>query len=192
MTALRIAFKEWAVICRALAEGRQALILRKGGIAEEGGSFRVEHARFWLYPTGAHQQEAGIVAEARPLLERALHDRPPEGQVRLSHFAESPCAYFVDDLDRALSLQGLHLWSRQTVEARFQYRRPGLFVLPVRVYRVAAPHDLSETAEYAGCKSWVDLGRELSDEGATPVLSEEAFDGTVNTLDRLLEPTALA
>ena len=30
---LRHAFKEWAVICKALAEGRQALILRKGGIA---------------------------------------------------------------------------------------------------------------------------------------------------------------
>ena len=38
---LKDAFKEWAVICRALAEGRQALILRKGGIAEAGGDFRV-------------------------------------------------------------------------------------------------------------------------------------------------------
>jgi len=28
------AFKEWAVICRALAVGKQSLLLRKGGIAE--------------------------------------------------------------------------------------------------------------------------------------------------------------
>jgi hypothetical protein len=192
MTTLGIAFKEWAVICRALAEGQQALILRKGGIAEVGGAFRVEHARFWLYPTWAHQQEAGIVPEARALLEQALRDRPAEGVVPLTHFAESPCAYFVDDLDRALRLEGLHLWSRQTVEARFHYRRPGLFVLPVRVWRAATTHELAETHAYAGCKSWVELGPPLSVDGATPVLSEEAFDATVNVLDHLLEPTALA
>ena len=59
------AFKEWAVICRALAEGKQALILRKGGIAETGGEFAVEHTRFWLFPTYTHQQRDGIRPEAK-------------------------------------------------------------------------------------------------------------------------------
>src|SRR5689334_5061116 len=185
MTSLGRAFKEWAVICRALAAGRQALILRKGGIAEPGGSFRVEQQRFWLYPTYAHQQEGGIVAEARPLLDEALRDRPGEGVVRLAHFAESPCVYFVEDLEKVLRLEGLHLWSRTTVEARFHYRRPGLFVLPVRIYRAATVHELPETAGYAGCKSWVELGRDLDTSGATAVLSESAFDAVLNTLDRL-------
>ena len=48
---LHWALKEWAVICRALAEGRQSLLLRKGGIAEAGGAFQVEQPRFWLLPT---------------------------------------------------------------------------------------------------------------------------------------------
>jgi hypothetical protein len=192
MSTLSVAFKEWAVIAQALAAGRQALILRKGGIAEERGGFRVEHARFWLYPTYVHQQEAGVVAEALPLLEEARRERPAEGIVRLGHYALVPCVYHVDDLDKLLRLEGLHLWSRQTVEARFHYRSPGLFVLPVRIYRAAQVHDLPETAGYTGCKSWVALDRELSTEGATPVLTEEAFDAVVNTLDRLLEPTALA
>jgi len=48
---LRHALKEWAVTCRALAEGRQAILLRKGGIGEAGGAFQVEHTRFWLLPT---------------------------------------------------------------------------------------------------------------------------------------------
>ena len=61
---LNIAFKEWAVVCRALAEGRQALILRKGGIAETGGQFSPEHSRFWLYPTFAHEKPEGIKPEA--------------------------------------------------------------------------------------------------------------------------------
>ena len=61
---LKYAFKEWADICRALALGRQAIILRKGGIAERGGSFQAEHTRFWLYPTYVHQQRSGIRPEA--------------------------------------------------------------------------------------------------------------------------------
>ena len=40
---LNVAFKEWAVVCQALAAGRQSVILRKGGIAEEGGIFRPEY-----------------------------------------------------------------------------------------------------------------------------------------------------
>ena len=67
---LNHAFKEWAIICQALAEGRQALILRKGGIAESTGEFQLEQMRFWLFPTYVHQQRSGIKPEALPVLER--------------------------------------------------------------------------------------------------------------------------
>ncbi len=192
MSGLRHAFKEWAVICRALAEGRQSLILRKGGIAEEGGRFRVEHTRFWLYPTYAHQQKAGIIEEAAPLLEQAEAGRPPEGVVRLSHFVEVPGVYHVHDVVGAWKLEGLHCWSRETVAARFAYRSPGLFVLPARVYRAAQTFELPETPYYAGCKSWVELERELPTDGATPVLGDEEFGKLLRILDHLLQPTAWA
>ena len=42
---IRHAFKEWAVICKVLAEGRQALILRKGGIAERFQRFYLERVQ---------------------------------------------------------------------------------------------------------------------------------------------------
>jgi hypothetical protein len=179
---LRHAFKEWAVICRALAEGKQAIILRKGGITEEGGSFRVEHDRFWLYPTYVHQQKGGIQAAALPLLEQAEAKRPPPGIVRLTHFAELAQVCHLADLDVILRLQDLHCWSEETVHARFAYRKPGLFVLAVRVYRAADEHDLAETAEYAGCKSWVELDRELPTEGATGVLDSQSFDDVLQVL----------
>ena len=51
-----IAFKEWAVTVRALAEGEQLLTLRKGGIREPEQHFRLEHERFFLYPTFDHQR----------------------------------------------------------------------------------------------------------------------------------------
>src|SRR5580658_2611839 len=104
MNTLRIAFKEWAVICRALAEGRQALILRKGGVAETGGVFQPEHSRFWLYPTFVHQQREGIKPEALPLWQAVNSERPPEGRLRLTHFAEVSGTFFLHRLDQALAL----------------------------------------------------------------------------------------
>ena len=119
---LKHAFKEWAVICKALAEGRQALILRKGGIEEPEGDFQVEHTRFWLFPTYVHQQSAGLQERALPLLKEALAEKPPTGVVRLSHFAEITGVYRLRDLPPALLLAHLHLWSNDTVAKRFEYR----------------------------------------------------------------------
>jgi hypothetical protein len=189
---LKHAFKEWAVICRALALGRQAIILRKGGIAETGGEFQVEHSRFWLYPTYVHQQRDGIQPEAVPLLEQAETERPAPGMIRLTHFAEVPGVYHVHDLFPALLLAPLHIWSEETVRKRFEYRQPGLYVLPVRVYRAERSFELIEPPAYAGCRSWVELEQELPTTGAVPVLDDDAFRDVQIKLDRLLNPTALA
>src|SRR5262249_37938185 len=119
-------------------------------------------------------------------------DRPPPGMVHLSHFAEVTGVYHVHALLPALLLGHLHLWSERTVESRFSYRRPGLYVMPVRVSRAAEVFELPDTPEYQGCRSWVDLGRELPTEGAVPVLDDEAYHDLERTLDLLLNPTALA
>ncbi len=175
MTGLRHAFKEWAVICQALAEGRQSLILRKGGIAESQGTFAVEQRRFWLYPTYVHQQESAVVEEALPLLRRAETERPPAEVVRLSLFAEVVGIYHLHDVVGVLKLEGLHVWSRDTVVNRFLYREPCLFVLAVRVYRAPKPVELPE----------------LSTGGAASALHERAFQDVLRELERRLEPTAL-
>jgi hypothetical protein len=188
---LQHAFKEWAVICRALGEGRQALILRKGGIAEDGGEFAVRHNRFWLYPTYTHQQRGGIQEEARPLLAAVEKDRPPPGVVRLSHFAEVAGIYHVKAIAPALLLAHLHIWSDDVVRKRFAYRTPGLYVLVVRVWKAATVTELTEGPEQVGCRSWVELDRPLPTDGATPVLGEESVRQVHQSLDLLLNPTAL-
>ncbi|MBY0523741.1 MAG: DUF1802 family protein [Gemmataceae bacterium] len=188
---LKHAFKEWAVICQALATGRQAFILRKGGIAEANDTFEMEHTRFWLFPTYVHQQRDGIKPDALPHLEQAEKEKPPAGTVRLTHFVEVPGLYHVRALHAALILDHLHLWSEATVRKRFDYRVPGLYVLPARVYQAAQAFEIPDTPHYAGCKSWVELDQELSTEGATPVLDEVAFREIVRSLEGLLNPTAL-
>src|SRR5262249_44922305 len=189
---MRHALKEWAAICKALAEGRQALILRKGGVAEPAGEFELRHTRFWLFPTYVHQQLDGLQEHARPLLEQAEAEKPPPGVVRLTHFAEVSGLYRIRDLPPALLLAHLHLWSDETVAKRFPCRVPGLCGLALRVWEAAGVFELPETAYSQGCRSWVELERDLPTEGATPVLPEKALEDLHRQLDLLLNPTALA
>jgi hypothetical protein len=186
---LQHAFKEWAVICEALGQGKQTIILRKGGIAEE---FAVEETRFWLYPTYVHQQNDGIQDEAKPLLEQVLANHPPAGKVRLHYWAELTGAYQIRDELPALLLSHLHFWSEEAVRKRFNYRTPGLFALVVRVHRLPKPHEIDELPAYEGCRSWVTLERELSTAGSTPVLDDDSFHIVQKQLDMLLSPTAFA
>ncbi len=171
--------------------GEQSLLLRKGGSAESDGDFALEHARFWLLPTYTHQQEqGGLQEDAAPLLAEALAQRPPTGVLRLTHFAEVLGVYHVKAVMPALLLQHLHCWSAATVEKRFHYRTPGLFVLPVRVWKAAEVYELPDRAEYAGCRTWVELERPLSTAGATPALPEQSIANLRDSLDLLLNPTA--
>lgn len=166
---LNIAFKEWAAVCEALATGRQSLILRKGGIHEEGDTFRPEHARFWLYPTHFHeQQQAGIKSEERALLQAAEVVRPSFGFVRISHFVDVTDVQFCEELDDVLKLDAEHIWSEATVRQRFAYRTPGLYVFRVNVFRTE-PVEIIDRPEYAGCKTWVPLAIDLPTGGAIPV-----------------------
>lgn len=184
---LGVALKEWGAVCGAILSGRQSLLLRKGGVAEDG--FRLEATRFFLYPTFVHQQEAGIKDDARPLLDDAVARHRP-GRVAIEGWAEVTGIYLVRDRLSAHLISHLHVMSDDAVEKRFQYRDPGLQVLAVRAYRLPAAIEIVETDEQRGCKSWVPLSPELSIEGSTPVLSDEHHRDVVVQLDTLLRPTA--
>ena len=174
-----IGFKEWALVCDALGRGEQSIILRKGGIAEAGGAFRPEHDRFWLYPTHFHeQQQAGVKPAYHTLLSDAEADRPPAGAVRFSHYVHVTAVYHLTDLDTALALDALHVWTAETVAQRFHYRRPGLYLLVVRAFATPEPVAVPEHPEYAGCKTWVELLTAPpagADAGAVPVIGDEEW-----------------
>ena len=189
---LQHAFKEWAVICEALGQGMQSLILRKGGIDEQTGQFAVDHPRFWLYPTYLHQQNDGIQDDARPLLTQVEANRPPAGIIRLQMFAEVETVYRIREELPALLLSHLHCWSEETVRKRFNYRELGLYLLVVRVHRVPKPHEIADLPAYEGCRTWVDLETPLSTHGWTPVLDDANFRLVQKQLDMLLSPTAFA
>jgi hypothetical protein len=155
--SVRTAFKEWAAICRALAAGRQDVILRKGGIVEPGGAFRPEHARFLLLPTFLHQSPESLVPEARDLLEGIDDDRPAEGTVRFTHLAEVVASHRITDRGALDSFRGRHVWAEGVVDERFHRWRDELHVLEVAVAPLPSPVTLPWRDAYGGCRSWVEI-----------------------------------
>lgn len=170
------AFKEWAAVCEALAAGRQTIILRKGGIHEEIQGFRIAaHRGFWLYPTNFHQLAEDLTSDAGEYINRAATAVPPPGQIRLRLFAELHWLTELTTEQAALRLADLHVWSEATVRRRFAYRHPLLFLLGVRVYSLKEHVLVPESAQLAGCKSWVTLPEPISTEGLQPVVSESEW-----------------
>jgi hypothetical protein len=162
-----IAYKEWAGVCRALGEGRQTILLRKGGVAESGGVFRPEFTEFWMYPTHLHEAQQGL---------RDEFAAPPgptsPGSVRLELRAVASLFAWVDDLDAALRLSEFHVLTEETVRKRFAYRMPGLWVLDIRAYRAASAVELPILPEHAGCRTWVPLDPAPAAMPLTPVLPD--------------------
>ena len=153
----RTAFKEWAAICRALARGRQDVILRKGGIVEPGGAFRVDHREFLLFPTFLHQSAESLVPEARDLLEDIDADVPPPGTVVFRHRASVTDVRQVRSLGDVAAFRHRHVWSDAVVAERFHRWKEELHVLVVDVCPLSAPLVVPWHDDYGGCRSWVHL-----------------------------------
>ena len=198
-----IALKEWAVTVRALAEGDQLVTLRKGGIREDGKHFEIEHDRFFLYPTFDHQRSDLVRQAHRPELDRALEEgvwpdgTPPAraldadggiGQperVRLRAWAEVAASYLVTDPRAVEALSPYYVWTTDYAEKRLRWKpRHPLHVILLRAYRIPRPVTVRVRDEYGGCRSWLEVQRDLPFEG-TPVLSDEEFERAAEEVERI-------
>ena len=173
---MRSAFKEWAIIADALARGEQILILRKGGLREGKEGFQVEQPEFLIFPTLFHQQRESVLPAAQKRFDEIAPGLAPAHRLRLECFARVVAWQRLESLAAAERLRGQHVWRDEVVAERFDWGRARqIHALAVRVYRLAAPVELPMRPEYGGCKSWVELDRDISIEGATPALDDQAF-----------------
>ena len=197
------AFKEWAVTVRALAEGEQLITLRKGGIREDNKHFEIEHDRFFLYPTFDHQQGNLVRESHRPELGRALEEgvwtdgEPPASaldsptgvpqpeRVRIRAWAEVAASYLITDPRAVDALSPFYVWTTDYAEKRLRWkRRHPLHVILLRTYRIPRPVTVKVRDEYLGCRSWIDIHRELPFEG-TPVLADEEFERAAEEIEAI-------
>ncbi|MBI1374156.1 MAG: DUF1802 family protein [Phycisphaera sp.] len=181
---LHMALKEWSIVCDLLSEGRLALLLRKGGIHEDEGAgvFRLEHPRFALFPSWAHQKPTAIKAEHRDRV--VVLSEPAE--IPLTAIGEAARIWEVPSRERFETLDDLHCWTAEHLDMRFNYKpdRP-LYLMAVRCATLNEPRVIPNTWEYGGCKSWVPLATEhgVDDTRVTPALSDAAFAAIAARVD---------
>ena len=80
--------KEWATVVKALENGDQCVILRKGGILETASGFKIESKKFVLFPTYEHQEKNHIKPEFHNYLEIVKQTEPQNNHNTITSFAE--------------------------------------------------------------------------------------------------------
>jgi hypothetical protein len=162
-----VGFKEWALVCAALGDGRQSVIVRKGGIAEGRGGFQFRQREFFLFPTFFHEQLG------RTRLPNATLPEQLPNEIEIHFCARIEEARLVEDWEQARALEPLHILQESVVQERFEYdEAPGVQVALVRVFRLETPWRFSDAARYGGCRSWVDLPEPPANLQLLPVLDD--------------------
>ena len=177
MNILMIALKEWAIICKALEDGKQMLLLRKGGIMEYRKGFEVKHNEFLLYPTFEHQSIESIKAEYKEKIKEILEEQNKSYNNNnrkkidkdnknfntasnniIKLLAKVEDVIEISDKFTLSELRDYHIWSDEYVTMRMNYNpsKP-MNVLLLRIYKIRKPLIVDINDKWAGCKSWIDI-----------------------------------
>jgi hypothetical protein len=153
-----IAFKEWDIVCKALEEGRQSLIMRKGGIHEGREGFSFAHDEFVLFPTRFHAQGdyvkiPGVVTKP----EWEVGD-----EVVINSKVKVEKAVTLTDWDEVALLADQHIWTEETIRDRFFWEGKGMasgsiHVAYVEVEKLKDSVRFNYAQKHGGCRSWVEI-----------------------------------
>jgi hypothetical protein len=182
------ALKEWAVVCKALEEGRQVLLLRKGGILEYRQGFQVRHDRFLIFPTYEHQSKDHLQADYAERLDEVLKDQPAIGTNRITSYAEAIEVKEITDRMALRTLAKYHIWNERYVNARMDYnpKKPMSAIL-LRVYKLENPILIENKQEWVGCRSWIPLDIDVS---GRPIMDDLEFNTIASEVKGVLSIAA--
>lgn len=181
MNIVMIALKEWAIVCKALEDGKQMLLLRKGGIMEYRKGFEVKHNEFLLYPTFEHQSVESIKIEYKEKLKEILEEQNKyynnnnnnnnrkeidkdnknfntSSNNIIKLLAKVEDVIEISDKLILSELRDYHIWSDEYVTMRMNYNpsKP-MSILLLRIYKLRKPLIVDINDRWAGCKSWIDI-----------------------------------
>ena len=149
-------YKEWVAVCDALLDGRQQLLLRKGGIHEGRKGFSFLHDSFVLFPTRFHAQ-AAQVRDPRPF-EGKMREWEVGEAVSFEIWCEAVWARTLAEWSQVKALEPFHIWTEDLVRERFDCGDvQQIHCALVRVYRISEPFILPYAKGYGGCRTWVNL-----------------------------------
>jgi hypothetical protein len=181
------AFKEWQVVCDALASGRQSILLRKGGIHEGRAGFSFAHESFFLFPTRFHSQADHVREGLAPAL--------PEWQngdiLHITHHITALRAVTLTSWGDVAALSPFHIYTEETVRQRFDWEGKGMsagsiHVALVEVRTLPTPLQLTYQPSFGGCRSWIQIPSPTDLQPTSwPLVSHPDHLAAVNSL---LEP----
>lgn len=174
-TTTNAALKEWNVAVNALANGDTIVLLRKGGIREEGGRFTVEHRQVLLYPTFEHQKPDLLKPEYVTQVQVVDSGWHPD-RIKISSFAEITKILQVNDESILNKLFLYHIWNDKFVSDRLKWKpRQPLYILLLRTYKLSQVYEIFYRPEYGSCRSWISLDKLINIKGLTPVLNDNDY-----------------
>lgn len=183
------ALKEWAIAVKALEQGQTILLLRKGGIREEGGNFTVEHRQVLLYPTLEHQDSNLLKSDYTTQAQTITAEHHCD-QIKMSSWANITHIFSlkVPIADSILSqLYPLHIWTTEWVNERLNYKpNQPLYILLLRTYLLPQVLSIPYDSSYKGCRSWIDLKQSISLENSSAVFSDSQYEQQVNQIQQIL------
>ena len=186
-----VALKEWAATIQAIASGDQIILLRKGGIREDGRHFKIEHQEFFLYPGHFHEGNDLLKPEYRSLIEGVEEDEF-EDMVTLDVFAEIEEVIEIGEEAEVEALEPFHIWSADFAEKRFHWKpRHPLNLIILRAHVLQQPQALMVMEEYVGCKSWVKFVEDYPIGVTTPAIPERRFKARVAAIKEALASTTV-
>ena len=189
------ALKEWAVAVKALREGRQVLLVRKGGISEETRHFRISAERFLLFPTYEHQRADLLQPEFQNDLTAVLTDARDPSRVRFDTWGELTDLFEIAEPAQVEALAPFYCFSTQYAEERLRWKpRHPLLVMAVRAYRLKAPIEVANGPELGGCKSWLTLDQDVNRADLTAAIDDATYAARIAEVREALErvPTGAA
>ena len=175
MPSLKFALKEWSAAIDALVQGQSNLLLRKGGIREQGGKFQVPHSQVLLYPTLEHQK----LDQLKPKYRKQIQPETSGGTtqtISIKAWATIDHIFQISQTQQIQDLAPFHIWTEQFVAERLQWKKQQpLHVLLLRTYRLERPKTLTWQTSYGGCRSWIEINAPIEAPQTHPALDDQTY-----------------
>ncbi|HII36020.1 MAG TPA: DUF1802 family protein [Nitrosopumilaceae archaeon] len=168
------ALKEWATVVKALENGNQTVLLRKGGILETSSGFVLESKKFFLFPTYEHQQHDSLKSQFYSYLSDVRETQPKKGVNKITSYAEIIEEVDLTDMKKIEELSSFHIWSDSYIKERMNWmpEKP-MKTIFLKVYKIPQS-EIPLLDEYQGCKSWIDIN--VNSEAGRSVLSDQELN----------------
>ena len=157
-----LALKEWSIICKALEDGNQTILLRKGGILEYKKGFEIRQKSFLLFPTLEHQAVEYLQSKYLQTYDLLLRGNKSQDIQNKTNtvlvLARIEAIQEFHDHEMLPELEKYHIWNEKYVNMRMNYNpKKPMNALLLRVYKLPQPISIDVNPEWAGCKSWIDI-----------------------------------